>query len=85
MSVEPGSESRNSPFTGFNWAASRYSAVTIEEAKHPCDLIEENATLLRLDAKVAGVGSAACGPGVTGKDLVHVQGVTFGFRLESVK
>ncbi|KAF7556049.1 hypothetical protein G7Z17_g1748 [Cylindrodendrum hubeiense] len=85
MSVEPRSESRNWGCTGFNWVASRYSAVTIEQARHPCDLVEEDATLLRLDAKVAGVGSAACGPGVKEKDLVHVQEVTFGFRLEIIR
>jgi len=48
----------------FEWALSRYSAETLEAAKHPCDLIgkEEDAVLLRLDKKMAGVGTGACGP-----------------------
>ena len=46
------------------WALSRYSAKTLEAAKHPCDLVgkEEDAVLLRLDKKMAGVGTGACGP-----------------------
>jgi len=48
----------------FEWTLSRYSAATLEAAKHPCDLIgkEEDAVLLRLDKKMAGVGTGACGP-----------------------
>ena len=48
----------------FEWALSKYSAETLETAKHPCDLIgeEEDALLLRLDKKIAGVGTGACGP-----------------------
>jgi len=48
----------------FEWALSKYSAETLEAAKHPCDLIgkEEDAVLLRLDKKMAGVGTGACGP-----------------------
>lgn len=85
MGGEPDSDSCNSACTGFNWAASRYSALSIEEARHPCDLVENDATLLRLDAKVAGVGTAACGPGVREKDLVHVQELSFEFRLEKAR
>lgn len=48
----------------FEWGLSKYSAETLETAKHPCDLIgkEEKAVLLRLDKKMAGVGTGACGP-----------------------
>ncbi|MCV5153381.1 beta-galactosidase small subunit, partial [Escherichia coli] len=49
---------------------------------HPCDLVEEDATLLRLDAKVAGVGTAACGPGVREDLLVKVEEMKFSFVLE---
>ncbi|KAK4167171.1 glycoside hydrolase [Cladorrhinum sp. PSN259] len=68
----------------FNFQVSRHSAEMIENAKHPCDLVEEHdAALLRLDAKVAGVGTAACGPGVREDLLVKVGDVTeFGFNLE---
>ncbi|KAK0748479.1 hypothetical protein B0T21DRAFT_324201 [Apiosordaria backusii] len=68
----------------FSFAASRYSDRTIQDAKHPCDLVEEDATLLRLDHQVAGVGTAACGPGVREDLLVKVdkeKEVKFSFKL----
>lgn len=68
----------------FNFVASRHSARMIENAKHPCDLVEEDATLLRLDAHVAGVGTGACGPGVREDLLVAVQNLDFAFVLEPV-
>ncbi|KAK0390551.1 hypothetical protein NLU13_0055 [Sarocladium strictum] len=45
----------------FSFVAKKHSDQNIEEAKHPCDLVEKDATLLRLDAEVAGVGTGACG------------------------
>lgn len=68
----------------FSWLATRHSTETLQTAKHPCDLVEEEATLLRLDAKVAGVGTAACGPGVREDLLVKVQDMKFSFVLEAV-
>lgn len=68
----------------FSWRASRYADATVREAKHPCDLVEEDATLLRLDAKVAGVGTAACGPGVREDLLVKAEEIKFAFLLEPV-
>jgi beta-galactosidase len=48
----------------FEWGLGRYSAKTLEEAKHPCDLAgkEEEGSLLRVSAQMAGVGTGACGP-----------------------
>lgn len=68
----------------FNWAVSHHSIQTVHEARHPPDLVEEDATLLRLDHKVAGVGTAACGPGVREDLKVEVEDIRFGFVLESV-
>jgi beta-galactosidase len=67
-----------------NWTASRYSDQTIEAARHPCDLTEEDAVLVRLDDQVAGVGTAACGPGPMEEHLVMVKDITFGMLLEAV-
>ncbi|KAK4231087.1 glycoside hydrolase [Podospora fimiseda] len=72
----------------FSFAASKYSAKTIEEARHPCDLEgkeeKDGAILVKLDAEVAGVGTAACGPGVREDLLVKVEedGMKFGFVLK---
>lgn len=68
----------------FSWVASNHSSQTIQDARHPPDLFEEDATLLRLDYKVAGVGTAACGPGVREDLLVKVEEMSFGFVLEAV-
>ncbi|KAH8170135.1 glycosyl hydrolases family 2, TIM barrel domain-containing protein [Sarocladium implicatum] len=67
----------------FSWQASHYSSETVRDAKHPCDLKEDDATLLRLDANVMGVGTAACGPGVRDDLLVKTEPVSFGFVLEA--
>lgn len=69
---------------GFSWAASNHSAATVQAARHPPDLVEEDATLLRLDYKVAGVGTGACGPAVREDLLVKTEDISFGFVLESV-
>jgi beta-galactosidase len=69
----------------FSWRASRYADENVQAASHPCDLVEEeDTTLLRLDAKVAGVGTAACGPGVREDLLVKTEEIKFGFVLEPV-
>lgn len=69
----------------FSWAASRHGAKALEDARHPCDLVEEDATLLRLDAKVAGVGTAISGSGVREDALVKVEPMEFSFVLEALR
>ncbi|ETS85923.1 hypothetical protein PFICI_03948 [Pestalotiopsis fici W106-1] len=68
----------------FSWAAGRYSAKALEKAKHPCDLVPEDATLLSLSSRVAGVGSAACGPGVREDLQVKTVDDEFEFVLEAI-
>ncbi|WPH01329.1 Hypothetical protein R9X50_00416800 [Acrodontium crateriforme] len=48
----------------FGWAAGYHSPQALQKAKHPCDLIEEDTLLFRLDHQIAGVGTGACGPGI---------------------
>jgi beta-galactosidase len=69
---------------GFSFRVGRYSDRAVQEARHPCDLVEEEATLLRLDGRVAGVGTGACGPAVWEVLLVPVEEMRFGFVLEAV-
>lgn len=71
-----------SPKETFHWSAGQYSANALEAAKHPCDLITESATLVKLNAEVAGVGSAACGPGVAEEFEVKCCETEFSFILE---
>jgi beta-galactosidase len=68
----------------FSWTGGRLTSETIENAKHPCDLVREDATLLNLSSKVAGVGSASCGPGVREDLLVKVEEEEFEFLFEKL-
>ncbi|KAK4031623.1 glycoside hydrolase [Parachaetomium inaequale] len=69
---------------GFSFKVGRYRDEVVQAAKHPCDLVEEEATLLRLDGRVAGVGTGACGPAVREDLMVPVEEMEFGFCLEAV-
>lgn len=84
--VEEGAWSDNCEKGGFSFRISRYKDDVVQAAKHPCDLTgqEEDATLLRLDARVAGVGTGACGPGVREDLKVPVEEMRFAFRLEAI-
>ncbi len=68
------------------WAAGQYSPETLERARHPQDLLgkEESSVLWRLDACGAGVGTAACGPGVGERYKVRCEELEFEIRLEGV-
>ncbi|KAG5949934.1 hypothetical protein E4U53_005633 [Claviceps sorghi] len=68
----------------FSFVASRHSAETVQAARHPTDLVEDDATLLRLDVEVAGVGTGACGPAVREDLMVRCKDMSFGFELEYV-
>ncbi|KAH6975366.1 glycosyl hydrolases family 2, TIM barrel domain-containing protein [Ilyonectria sp. MPI-CAGE-AT-0026] len=68
----------------FSFVASRNSVDNVQAAEHPPDLVEGDATYLRVDAKVAGVGTAACGPGVREDLLVKTEETGFKFKIEHI-
>lgn len=68
----------------FQWAAGRHSPFVLENARHPSDLVKENEVLWRLDAEAAGVGSAACGPGIKEEFQVKCDEKEFEFHFERV-
>ncbi|KAG5983288.1 hypothetical protein E4U55_000366 [Claviceps digitariae] len=68
----------------FSFVAGRHSVENIQSARHPTDLVEDDATLLRLDVEVAGVGTGACGPAVREDLMVRCQDMSFGFELEYI-
>ncbi|RAL64639.1 hypothetical protein DID88_001672 [Monilinia fructigena] len=70
--------------TTFQWAATRYSTAALQKARHPRDLIKEKNVLWRLDAEAAGVGSAACGPGVKEEFQVKCDEKEFEFIFENI-
>lgn len=69
----------------FSWAAGHYTPQALDKARHPCDLAEVDAVLLRLDAKCAGVGSGACGPSIGEAFQVKTETIEFGFKLRKVQ
>jgi beta-galactosidase len=68
----------------FQWAAGRHSPSALENARHPRDLVKEDEVLWRLDAEAAGVGSAACGPGIREEFQVKCDEKEFEFHFERV-
>lgn len=68
----------------FSFAVSKYSPTTIQDAKHPFDLQDDNVTFVRLDAKVAGLGTQSCGPPVADDKLVKCEEVRFAFELQHI-
>ncbi|PQE07908.1 hypothetical protein CJF32_00003037 [Rutstroemia sp. NJR-2017a WRK4] len=68
----------------FQWAAGRHSPFALENARHPRDLVKEDEVLWRLDAEAAGVGSAACGPGIKEEFQVKCDEKEFEFHFERV-
>ena len=73
-----------SPEKTFQWSAGRYTAATLEAAEHPYDLIEEAATLLKVNADAAGPGSTTCGPSMAKEVEVKCGESEFSFLLEKV-
>lgn len=67
-----------------SWTASQYSDECIEAARHSSDLVKDDAVFVKLDDQVAGVGSAACGPGPMDEHLPRVQDITFGVVLDPI-
>ncbi len=47
---------------GFEFNVSHYTAEALAKAKHIDELKKEDATIIRIDYKCSGVGSASCGP-----------------------
>lgn len=56
-------ESKNS----FSFNASHYTAEELTHKKHNFELVKEDATILILDAFMAGIGSNSCGPALMEK------------------
>lgn len=72
----------------FQFSTQQYDASTLEKVAHPCDLDEAGArregALWRVDADNAGVGTAACGPGVYERDQVTCEPRQWTLQLDVV-
>ena len=65
---------------GFEFSVSHYDAITLMRAMHTDELRELDATVVRIDYKASGVGSASCGPVLDEKYRLcekHIEGFAF--------
>ena len=60
---------------------SRYSAQTLTNAVHTCDLVKEPGSIVRLDYKVSGIGSGSCGPQLMEQYQLHDKQIDFRFTV----
>jgi len=67
--------------TLFDFRVSHYSSKQLTEAMHTDELVKEDATHIRIDYKVSGVGSNACGPELLPKYRLSEKEIYFGFSL----
>ncbi|MBQ4527301.1 MAG: DUF4981 domain-containing protein [Clostridia bacterium] len=67
--------------TEFEFAVSNYSADQLSEVTHGFDLKKEGKTFVRIDYKVAGLGSRSCGPRLADKYKVSDKKFTHKFRI----
>ncbi|KAI9149027.1 hypothetical protein HJFPF1_11072 [Paramyrothecium foliicola] len=69
---------------GFDFAVQSYTAQQLTEAKHPHELPEPEALILRLDAAHHGLGSGSCGPKTWGENILRTQDFEFEVRLSAI-
>ena len=71
----------SAPFS-FNFSA--YSQETLMECAHNFELRKEDHSILCLDGKQRGIGSASCGPDVGPKDTVGPEDLHFLFYIKPI-
>ena len=67
---------------GFECSVSRYSTETLAAAAHTDELHPDGKTHLRIDYRVSGLGSSACGPELPEKYRLKEKDIQFMFSLE---
>ncbi len=65
----------------FEFNVSKYSTNALYKAKHTDELKTDGKTHLRVDYKVSGVGSAACGPALAEKYQLNEKEIAFKFSI----
>jgi hypothetical protein len=64
-----------------NVSVHHYTTADFTKARHTCELVRRDETILNLDHAQAPLGSASCGPGPLEKYLVKAEPVAFSVRL----
>ncbi|MDD4690101.1 MAG: glycoside hydrolase family 2 TIM barrel-domain containing protein [Eubacteriales bacterium] len=69
----------------FEFNASHFDTYDLDKAQHTNELVEMDETLLRIDYKVGGIGSASCGPDISDKYQLNDKEINFKFSFRPVK
>jgi len=64
-----------------NFSAHLYTMENMEEARHTCELVEQDYITLNLDLRHNGLGTNSCGPGPLDKYLLRTEEFKFTVRL----
>ncbi|MBQ3528241.1 MAG: glycoside hydrolase family 2 [Clostridia bacterium] len=70
---------------GFEFCVSKYTAKELFRARHTNELVVDGNTHLRIDYKVAGIGSNSCGPDLEKKYTLSEKEIDFTFEIRPVK
>lgn len=63
---------------------SKYDTKAVTLAEHTDELTADGKKHLRIDYKVSGMGSNACGPALAEKYRLHEKNIEFGFRIRPI-
>ena len=66
----------------FEFNVSHFNSYSLDKAKHIDKLIKDDATNIRIDYKVSGIGSQSCGPRLMEKyQLTKDENIDFSFYI----
>lgn len=68
----------------FEFNASHYTADELAEKKHYDELVKSGKTIIRIDYKNSGVGTAACGPELADRYKLNEKSMTYSFTVKPV-
>lgn len=69
----------------FEFNTSHFTSFDLTDAKHTNELEPREETIVRIDYKVGGIGSASCGPEILKQYELNDKEVHFGFTLKPKK
>ncbi len=65
--------------SGFEFNVSKYTSKTLMDANHTDGLVKESGSVVRIDYKNSGLGSASCGPSLDEKYQLNEKHIEFEF------
>lgn len=68
--------------TKFDMNVSKYHTAALYRARHTDELVEDGNIHVRIDYKMSGVGSNACGPALANKYRLEEKDINFGFSIQ---